>query len=117
MIELKAEVQAVAQEAGLKTDIDAVVGFPLQFGILDVGEYECRSLVEELGVFEIGAGGVVVNVVVTTLLMTCGELEVIDALDIEPLLGRDDPSGLYRGEETPGYTAKLDACIGLLTET
>ena len=76
--------QAVVEEAGLQTYVEAACGFPLDGGVLDVGQFKTGGLVDEFAVFEIGTGSIVVYVVVTTLFITCYELEVVDAFDIKP---------------------------------
>ena len=92
-------------------------GFPLDVRVLHIGEHETGLLIHELHVLEIGAACVVVYVVVTRLVVAEGDFHVVDELDVEPLLGRNQPSSLYGGEHTPGDAAHVEAALGVLTET
>ena len=116
-IEVEAEAEAVLEEATLETYVEAAVGFPLDGGVLNIGELESRGLSEELDVFEVGTSGIVVYVVVTALFVACGNLEVVDTFNIEPLFVAHHPSSLNGGEDTPLHAGELDTLLGFLTET
>ena len=92
-------------------------GFPLDVRVLHIGKHEAGLPIHELHVLEIGAAGVVVYVVVTCLVVAERDFHVVDELDVEPLLGRNQPSSLYGGEHTPGDAAHVEAALGVLTET
>ena len=79
-VEVEASLQAVVQEATLQTHIVLGGCLPLDGAVLNVLEEETYSVVSHLHALPIGTGCVVVEVVVTTLIHTGCQLQVVDTL-------------------------------------
>ncbi|EJX10512.1 hypothetical protein EVA_01104 [gut metagenome] len=78
------EIQTILEEATLQTNIETVGGFPLEFGVLDVRKDETCQLIHELEVLEVRTACVVVDIIVTTHVVTSSQFQVIDTLHIKP---------------------------------
>ena len=117
--EVESGMQAVVEEAALDANVPLGGGFPLDGTVLDVLQIETYGVLGHLLALPIGAGCIVVeDSVVTVLLHTGSELQVLHALAcLEPRLTADEPAQLQRREHAPAHTTQLESALGLVAET
>ena len=109
--------KTIMEHIELQTSIQTMGGFPLNFGVLNVGQLQRSGTIQELDVFEVSARCIVIDSIVTTGFITCGEAGIVNEVDFEPVFVADYPTCLQRGEESPLHTCNLDAALSLFTET
>ena len=73
-----AECQTIAEQIEFHTHIETVGGFPLNFGVLDVAQHKRSGTVHELHVAEIGAHGIVIDIVVTAHFIARREFGIVN---------------------------------------
>ena len=109
--------KTIMEHIELQTSIQTMGGFPLNFGVLNVGQLQRSGTIQELDVFEVSARCIVIDSIVTAGFITCGEAGIVNKVDFEPVFVADYPTCLQRGEEPPLHTCNLDAALSLFTET
>ena len=115
--EVGGEVDAVVQQVGFQTHVETLGGLPLDGGVTDAGEREARYGVHEHLTLEVAAGSIVVDIIIAAHIITGRQTQIVHPLVAgEPVLVRQHPRGLYRGEDGP-YGIQCLQPVGLFTET
>ena len=68
--------------------------FPLNLGVGDVSEFQSCGTIQELDILEVGAGCIVIEIVITTHFVASSETSIVNEGNIEPLFIAHHPSSL-----------------------